>query len=213
MSNFSKFSLLSWGKQTPVGRRMDLIAHVSDIICRHGFDVVKDSVYLSFCRWKNKALPLDALPLQLWFTVLKFLVRVSGESNSYTTTALSSSIIHWSNDRAATKLQKKVEALSLKWIKQAFVSSYHPPLCLSLCLPVFQHISPHLSLCISFSGCLSSRKCVTPVCVSTCPLTHLSNSVPVFVLGCVYLAAFISLSVSVQPDLTVVSALFQSVTC
>lgn len=118
-----------------------------------------------------------------------------------------------SNDRAATKLPKKVEALSVKWIKQAFVSSYHPPLCLSLCLPVLLHISPHLSLYISFSGRLSSRQCVTPVCVSACLLTHLSNSLPVFVPGCIYLPAFISLSVSVQPDLTVVSAPFQSVTC
>lgn len=84
------------------------------------------------------------------------------------------------------------------------------PVCLLSCLPAYQ--STFLASVSVCQGCLSSCLSVTPVCVSTCPLTRLSSSLPVFVLDHVCLPAFISPSVSVQPDLTVVSGLFQSVT-
>lgn len=161
------------------------------------------SIRLSFSSWKNKAVLLNALKFQMWFTVLEFLVPVSGESH-YATTILSPSI-PGSADRMTWQWQssRKRQRLYLR-------GEINKPLshCLSVCLPVYLHVTP----LFSFSGHLSSGMFVTPVCgFLNCPITCLSIA-PACLRHRVCLPAFISSSVSVQPDLPVVPGLFQSVT-
>lgn len=98
---------------------------------------------------------------------------------------------------------KAALALSLRRIKQAFVSCRRSPGCLFRCMSVYFY-----SLRISSPSCLSSPAPVTPACLLSC----LSIPLPIFTLDRVCPPALISSSVSVQPDLTVVSGLFQTVT-
>lgn len=115
---------------------------------------------------------LRALPFQLWFTVLEFLVLVSGESRSYTATTLSPSM-HWSNDRAVTKLY---------WLylwgesnKPLFPAVAHLDACLAACQSTsIAYVSVHRVVCLHLR--LSHLLACSPVFPSLCPSSRLTES-------------------------------------
>lgn len=121
---------------------------------------------------------LSASPFQLWFTVLEFLVLVSGESRSYTATTLSPSV-HWSNDRAVTKMQRLY--LWGESNKPLSPRRHSPPVPVSLlaCLPAYHstsitYISIHRVVCLRLR--LSHLLACSPVFPSLCLSSRLTES-------------------------------------
>lgn len=135
-----------------------------------------------------------------------FFVRVSGERLAHAAKTLSAAIpcCDRSNDRASQErgVISEVSQTSLCLLPSTPVT---PPPPLSLCLFPYLSVSQSLFLTVYQSFILSLR---LPSRLSLCLLTDLSISL----LDRVCLPAFISPSASVQPDLTVVSGLFQSIT-
>ncbi len=143
---------------------------------------------------KNKDIKAQWSPFQSLFTSLKFFVMVSGESHPKIVWPSFSGCSDQMTDQS--QCHRKKRRLYL-WGESNKALS----LCLSLYLPVWLHIS-----CIGFFRLSHLSLCVyLPAYLFPSPL-------PVFMLDCFRLPGFIFPSVPLQPDLAVVSGLFQSVT-
>lgn len=138
-----------------MGKRRDLKAQVSDIICRHGFDVVKESFYLP----RRSKLCHSSCDLLLWNFSSWFQVRVAPTPPQLYRHPSLVLLIKW---RGSHKAAERA------WI---FISEVDQT---SLCLPAC--LSAYLSACTSlhFWGCISVFQ---PVCLRVC-LSHLSVRLP-----------------------------------
>lgn len=152
---------------------------------KNGFNSLRISMLTWF--WCGYVLFYTSLFLnsfQLRFTVLEFVVLMSGESRHATT------ISPWFHRPGSDKAAEKAE------INKPL------SLCLSLCLPVYLHFTSKPSWMF-----------LTPVWVFvTAQSPVFPSQKSVFVLDRVCLPAIISSSVWKQSDLPVVPALFQSMT-